>query len=246
MDKEDYEKAPYLRAVDAALSVADAVLRARNPGAAPSSREVVYEIATSSIPEYEDGWYAQAELIYMGRGDPTDEAMAREIASKAYPDGPAVYREAVDVARASIFRDDDAEFARSLEQGLAREIGIEPEWVVSKVIARTRGCEDDEAALRVLMDTSGIPELAKARHRLEEFSRAMGESAGEAEIAERLLSLFDEKVPGVGKAFDLAEEVLCSVSDEQLLRALEDRHAETLGKADEAAAERTKTKGRRA
>lgn len=222
------------------------MLRARNPGRRPSSREVADEIATAAIPEYEDGWHAQAELVYMGRGDPTDDDMAREIASKAYPDGPAVYREAVDLARASIFRDDDGEFARSLDQGLAREIGIEPEWIVAQAIAHARGGADEEATLRTLWETPGIPELAKARHRLEEFSRAMGESAGETEVAERLLSLFEDNILGVGKAFDLAEEALCSVSDEQLLRALEDRHAETFGKADAAASERTKSKGRRA
>lgn len=32
MENEDYEEAPCLRAVDSALAVADAVLRARNPG----------------------------------------------------------------------------------------------------------------------------------------------------------------------------------------------------------------------
>lgn len=244
MEKEDYEDAPCLRAVDSALEIADAVLRARHPGTRPTSREAAEEIITVSIPEYENGWHAQAELIFMGRADPDDEARAREIARKAYPDGPAAYREAVDLARASIFRGDEAEFAKSLEQGLAREIGIEPEWLIARAIARARGCPDDEAVLEALR-TPSIPELEKARQRLEDFGRAMGESASEDEVAEKLVALHREKIPVVEHAFGIADEVLCSVSDEQILLALADRHAETLGKADRAVAEKAKVRGRR-
>lgn len=244
MEKEDHEDALCLRAVDSALEIADAVLRARHPGTKPTSREVADEIGTSSIPEYEDGWHAQAELIFMGREDPDDEALAREIASKAYPEGPAAYREAVDLARASIFRDDEAGFATSLEQGLAREIGIEPEWIIAQAIARARGCSDDEAALEALR-TPGIPELEKARQKLEAFGRAMGESASEDEVVGMLVFLHGEKDPGVEHAFGIADEVLCSVSDEQIFKALEDRHSETLGKADESVEETTKVRVRR-